>query len=70
MDTVYNERHPKPPTPKLPTPPPGPPKEPTPPGEPSSESVHNERMSTSSSQRSKCAGIHILLYGFIQQKKC
>lgn len=34
VDIAYNDRHPKPPTPKLPTPPPAPPKEPTPPGEP------------------------------------
>lgn len=33
VETAYNDRHPKPPTPKLPTPPPAPPKEPTPPGE-------------------------------------
>lgn len=32
VETAYNDRHPKPPTPKMPTPPPAPPKEPTPPG--------------------------------------
>lgn len=58
-DIAYNDRHPKPPTPKLPTPPPAPPKEPTPPGE-----LFGARENDDNGKASHAISIIDMGYGF------